>query len=264
MAIFLGIVGAVVALWAGHRLYRSHLLAQARTTPFPEEWRTLLKDRFPLFNCLNPDERIRLEGDVQVFLQDKHFEGCGGVELTEPMQVCIAAQACFLLAGQQVARPYPRLKTVLVYPQAYVAGEDGQVRLGESWSTGVVVLAWDDVQHGALDVHDGNNVVFHEFAHQLDQADGVGDGAPQLASSSRYRSWARVLGKEYEALQKRSKKGRRSVIRDYGATNPAEFFATATEAFFEKPHSLQKKHPELYAELREYYKLDPNTWENPS
>jgi hypothetical protein len=99
-------------------------------------------------------------------------------------------------------------------------------------------------------------VVLHEFAHQLDQEDGAADGAPILGARSRYVAWARVLGAEYEAMQKQ----RRSVMDRYGATNPAEFFAVATETFFEKPRQMQKRHPELYNELREYYRLDPAAW----
>jgi Mlc titration factor MtfA (ptsG expression regulator) len=101
-------------------------------------------------------------------------------------------------------------------------------------------------------------VVLHEFSHQLDQEDGVADGAPILEHRASYVTWARVLGEEYEALRK--KRRRKTVMRKYGATNPAEFFAVATEAFFEKPKQMKKKHPELYDELRDYYKLDPLGW----
>jgi Mlc titration factor MtfA (ptsG expression regulator) len=121
----------------------------------------------------------------------------------------------------------------------------------------VVVLSWDDVQAGASDVRDGHNVVLHEFAHQLDQEDGVADGAPVLGERSRYVAWARVLGAEYEQLRQASRKGKKSVLNRYGATKPAEFFAVATECFFEKPVQMKKKHPELYEELRDYYRQDP-------
>jgi Mlc titration factor MtfA (ptsG expression regulator) len=155
-----------------------------------------------------------------------------------------------------------------VYPSTYVAQArepigggmvlEGEVaRLGEAWRDGVVVLAWDDVLSGASDIHDGHNVVLHEFAHQLDQENGPADGAPILEHRSRYVSWARVLGNEYEQLRKDASLGRPSVLDQYGATNPAEFFAVATECYFEKPRELRRSHPELFEELRAYYHFDP-------
>ena len=110
---------------------------------------------------------------------------------------------------------------------------------------------------GASDINDGHNVALHEFAHQLDQEDGAADGAPILDRRSRYVAWARVLGAEYEQLRQSSRKGKKSVLDRYGATNPAEFFAVATECFFEKPIPMKRKHPELYDELKEYYRQDP-------
>jgi Mlc titration factor MtfA (ptsG expression regulator) len=138
--------------------------------------------------------------------------------------------------------------------------EGKSVRLGESWQNGPVVLTWDSVTGGARNIQDGRNVVFHEFAHQLDQEDGDADGAPILESRSAYRTWAAVLGEEYDNLRDKTRRRRRSVIRKYGATNPAEFFAVATEAFFEKPKQMQKRCPDLYEELKSYYHLDPLQW----
>ena len=162
---------------------------------------------------------------------------------------------------------FPKLTSILVYPAAYVArqaGGDGtvggQARLGEAWQNGPVVLAWNSVTGGADNIKDGRNVVFHEFSHRLDQEDGSADGAPILESRGCYASWAKVLSGEYEALQGKAKKHRRSVLRRYGATHPAEFFAVATEAFLEKAKQMKKKHPDLYEELKSYYKLDPITW----
>jgi Mlc titration factor MtfA (ptsG expression regulator) len=138
--------------------------------------------------------------------------------------------------------------------------EEDSARLGESWTRGVVVLAWDHVKQSTIDVEGGHNVVLHEFAHQLDQEDGRSDGAPILPNCSSYSAWARVLSKEYDELQQKAKKHISDVMDFYGATNPAEFFAVATETFFEKSRQLKEKHPELYEELKEYYKLDPAQW----
>jgi Mlc titration factor MtfA (ptsG expression regulator) len=238
-----------------------------RAQPFPEAWDAILSRHVPLYLRLADEDRRELRGLIQIFLDEKHFEGCGGLTLTDTIRVTIAAQACVLLLHRETDL-YPRLITILVYPSTYVARArepigggmvlEGEVaRLGEAWKEGVVVLAWDDVLAGASDLHDGHNVVLHEFAHQLDQENGPADGAPVLEHRSRYVSWARVLGSEYEELRKDAARGRPSVLDHYGATNPAEFFAVATECYFEKPEELRRLHPELFEELKTYYRFDP-------
>ena len=213
----------------------------------------------------NADQE-ELQGHIQVFLAEKNFEGCGGLKLTAEMKVIIAAQACLLLLHRETDC-YARLRSILVYPSTYVAKElddSGHVvtaqdsdRLGESWHTGAVVLAWDSVRAGAMGINDGQNLVFHEFAHQLDQEDGHADGAPILAQRTRYAQWARVLGREFKQLCDDAESERKTLLDHYGAKNPAEFFAVATECFFEKPEKLRHKHPELYEELKEFYRQDP-------
>jgi Mlc titration factor MtfA (ptsG expression regulator) len=226
-----------------------------------------------------PDEdRKELQGHVQVFLAEKKFEGCGGLEISDEMKVCIAAQACLLLLHRDTDY-YPGLRSILVYPSTYVVKTTQHVgagvveerhdsRLGEAWHSGAVVLAWDAVHHGTANPDDGHNVVFHEFAHQLDFEDGKADGAPVLANEdrwfkwkNRYRAWARVLSSEYEQLRADIEAGEKSVLDDYGATNPAEFFAVATETFFERPFALKQRHPALYEELRAFYRQDPARWD---
>ncbi len=235
--------------------------------PFPEAWNTILERNLPPYSKLTSDDRMRLQNRIKVFLSEKMFEGCDGLAITDEIKVTIAAQACLLLLNRNEDR-YKKLRTILVYPSTYVAGNDGlfvkhnnrSVRLGESWNHGVVVLAWDSVKQGAVNFKDGRNVAIHEFAHQLDQADGMADGAPILDTRSAYGSWAEVFSEEFLQLQKKKKKRKRSVFNKYGASHPAEFFAVVTEAFFEKPKQFEKKHPELYAELLEYYHLDPREW----
>ena len=140
---------------------------------------------------------------------------------------------------------YPRLRYIIVYPTAFIVRHGQQLEagvvdpgaadlLGESWDNGKVILAWDSVQRGASNFVDGQNVVLHEFAHQLDSETGRADGAPLLAGEHSYRSWASVLSTEFMELQDDSVRGRRSLMDHYGATNPAEFFAVAKETFFEK------------------------------
>lgn len=238
-----------------------------RAEPFPAEWLAILERGVPSYHRLNEADRRELQDLIKVFVAEKNFEGCGGLEMTEEIKVVIAAQACLLLLHRETDI-YPKLDSILVYPSAYVAKsvevlggglvlEGEQSRLGEAWVGGAVVLSWEDVRSGAADARDGHNVVLHEFAHQLDHEDGAADGAPVLPRRAMYTAWARVLGAEYEQLRLDAQTGRKSVLDKYGATKPAEFFAVATECFFEKPAQLRKKHPELYEELKEYYQQDP-------
>jgi len=242
---------------------RQRLMAQR----LPVEWLAIIERNVPYYNLLNGDGQTRLQGLIQIFLDEKQFEGCGGLEITDEIRLTIAAQACILLLGRE-ADFYPELRSILVYPNAYVAQvkqhhPDGTVsegmepRLGESWSHGYIVLSWDDVLHGASDIHDGKNVVLHEFAHQLDNESGAADGAPVLPQRSMYITWARILSKEYNSLIQNIMLNRPTLLDQYGATNPAEFFAVVTEFFFEKPIELQARHPELYQQLQLFYQSDP-------
>lgn len=238
-----------------------------RASPFPPAWRAIVEQRFPLFGRLAVADQEELLGHMQVFLDEKKFEGCGGLEIDDEIRLTIAAQACVLLLHRE-PHYYPRLVSILVYPHAYVAqarerlpggivSEGDSARLGESWVEDVVVLAWDAVRTGASDANDGHNVVLHEFAHQLDQEDGTSNGAPILEHRSQYVAWARILGEEFSALQRATERGLPTDIDGYGATNPAEFFAVVTEAFFERPDSLKRKHPALYDELQLFYRQNP-------
>jgi len=262
-------VGLVLTYFIGRRLSRRAKRKRLLATPFPAEWKQIVQKNVPLYNRLPDSLKEQLHGLVHVFIAEKNFEGCGGLEVTDEIRVTIAAQASMLLLNRR-ATYFRKLHTILVYPHTYVARTvssngtvtvNGQsIRLGESWQHGPVVLAWDSVTGGTLNITDARNVILHEFAHQLDQEDGTADGAPILEHRSSYIAWARVLSKEYEALQRKKRKARRAVMSKYGATNPAEFFAVATETFFEKPKQMKKKHPELYDELRSYYKLNPVEW----
>lgn len=258
---------AGVVFWVQSNLKKKR--AAVRKRVFPPAWRKILKLNFPLYAQLPTEFQTRLEELIHLFLYEKSFEGCRGLEISDEIRVTIAAQACLLVLnnGQKL---YPDLHTILVYPSTYTTNnrdslfnfmeEEAEARLGESWSTGSVVLAWDSVLAGGIRGKDGHNVTFHEFAHQLDQSDGRTDGAPKLKDRSRYASWARVLNREYEELVCQSDRGAKSFFDQYGATEPAEFFAVVTETFFERPGKMKTKHPELYEELKTFYRLDPTEW----
>ncbi len=244
-----------------NRMIRRHTIAQQRLTP---EQRAELGADFPLYLTLPHELQQELEGLIHVFISEKAFEPCGGLEEVTPhMQRVIAAQACLLL----LRKPhdlYAKLRTIRLYPEAYIAtGENGEqsVRLGESWTTGSVVLSWASVVSGGRNTEDGHNVTIHEFSHQLDQEDGAGDGVPLLETKGCYKEWATIMKPEFQSLIDRSNKNKRTVLDSYGATNPAEFFAVATETFYEKPDQLQEKHPELYDLLVKYYGVNPLEWQ---
>jgi Mlc titration factor MtfA (ptsG expression regulator) len=265
VTVILAVAIYIIVKRLNHRSKQKKLLA----TPLPEEYKMIVDKNIPLYGRLPEPFKKELGGLVNLFLAEKKIEGCGGLEINDEIKVTIAAQACMLLLNRKPTS-FRKLRTILVYPHTYAAKtvssdgntiiEDESVRLGESWQNGPVVLAWDSVTGGAANITDARNVVLHEFAHQLDQEDGSADGAPILEHRSSYVTWARVLSKEYETLQNKKKKHRRSVMNKYGATNPAEFFAVATETFFEKAGQMKKRHPELYEELKDYYKLDPAEW----
>jgi len=238
-----------------------------RVRPFPDEWLATLERNFPRYTRLNADDQRELRETMQIFLSEKRFEGAAGLRITDEIRVTIAAQACLLLLHRGT-NVYPGLYSIIVYPHEYVARqhkrdaagllEEGvQVRLGETAARGAVVVSWDSALRGAGDVHDCRNVVFHEFAHQLDAESGEFNGAPVLPQRSMYIAWARILSNEFDALRVRTLHHQATDIDPYGATNPVEFFAVVTECFFQHPCAMRERHPELYRELRMFYQQDP-------
>ena len=217
--------------------------------PFPAKWLSIIKENVPYYRLLSAEDEKELQRHILIFMAEKKFTGCGGLQITDEIKVTIAAQACILLLHRQTDY-YPDLRSILVYPAAYVAKairhlpggivEEGyDVRLGESWHRGSVVLSWDDIRRDAFDIHDGHNVVFHEFAHQLDSSEGRGDSSAVLQRPSSFIAWARVLHKAYSRFQRDLTGNKPTVLGPYAAENPAEFFAVATECFFERPKELQ-------------------------
>lgn len=242
-------------------LYRSHPDTRIfhPSRKFPEGARKILERNVPVYHRLDAGRRQTLEALSQVFVERVPFEGCGGLILTNEVRLTVAAQACLLLLGRRDLG-FPRLRSVLVYPTTYLAGEDRGARLGESWSAGYVVLAWDSVLQGAADFADGHNVVLHEFAHQLDQSAGEAQGVPVPLGSAYFDVWSRVIDRHYTEMVERRSRGEETVLDEYGATNRKEFFAVATECFFEKARALHRQSPELYGLLRDFYGLDAEAW----
>jgi Mlc titration factor MtfA (ptsG expression regulator) len=223
------------------------------------------------YGMLDTAEQAELQAMMKVFLEEKQWEGCGGLELTDEIRVTIAAQACLLQLG--LPHDYYRnVESILVYPSTVVPPERqpgffesaGRIveasvpLLGQTLAAdGPVILVWDAVLRGARHPDQGHNVVYHEFAHKLDMLDGIADGTPPLVDRDQLKEWVAVCSHEFKQLRERAGKGHKTFLDVYGAVNEAEFFAVATEEFFDRPHALQMHAPELYRVLGDYYRQDP-------
>lgn len=260
-----GLLGWLIPRWR---------LRRALAAPLPQSTLDTLARNVAQYRGMPAELQHQLQTLVRQFLHQKTFVGCAGLEITDEMRVTVAGQACLLLLNRPT-RVYPGLDTILVYPDAFVAPRkevDGagvvhdaaRGLLGESWGDGRVLLSWEHVRRDGHHAPGAQNVVLHEFAHQLDSESGSNNGAPYLGSVDSYRSWSKVLSHDYEALRHDAMFGHEDsqghVLDRYGATSPAEFFAVATESFFEQPWALAVRHAALFGELGKYYRVDPRAW----
>lgn len=238
--------------------------------PFPASWEEVLHRNFAPYGLLDDAGRAHLRALIQVFAAEKNWEGAGGLKITDEIRVTISAHACLLLLG--LSHDYYRnVMSIIVYPSTVVPPErragffettldpvkQAEPILGEAHLQGPVIIIWDSVQRSARHPSSGHNVVYHEFAHKLDMLDGLADGTPPMRDRSEYRDWVQTCSREYLRLKESSEKGELSFLDAYGATNEAEFFAVATEQFFDHPQVMLDHAPELYRVLQEYYQQDP-------
>jgi Mlc titration factor MtfA (ptsG expression regulator) len=219
---------------------------------------------------LEDAERDHLRTLIQVFVAEKNWEGAGGLELTDEIRVTISAQACLLLLGLP-HNFYQNVQSIIVYPSTVVPPQrkpgffenpSAPVELqhpiiGQAFHQGPVIIIWDAALRGGRNPEAGHNVIYHEFAHKLDMLDGAADGTPPLRGRAEYRGWVQTCSREYLRLKHDTEKGRTSFLDAYGATNEAEFFAVATEHFFDRPLRMVAHAPDLYRVLKEYYHQDP-------
>ncbi len=266
---FLAAGAIAVAYWLWHVVPKWRY-KRVVSQPFPQPWLDIL-DELPIYRWLSLDQQAELRQKVRGFLSQKRFVGCEGLEVTDKMRITIAAEACLLILNRPSTN-YRRLRWIYIFPSSFrecnprqneygIVSQAGHALLGASWSNGRVVLSWDSVRSGGADFSDGRNVVLHEFAHQLDQEDGSADGAPLLYTRDAYRVWSEVLGEEFGQLRRQAETGSDSLLDQYGATHPAEFFAVATELFYERPRAMRNAYPELYAVVQDYYRVDPEVWQ---
>ena len=241
---------------------RKKILAQ----PWPEEWSLHLNRNVRLSWGLSEAETKELQKGVKLIVAEKNWEGCEGLELTEEMQVTIAAQASLMLLGVP-GFFFDNVKTILVFPKASRRQTDNgwekseQYRAGEAWQGGPSILSWRDTLRGGRNEDDGQNLVIHEFAHALDGLDGEMGGNIMFDDRETSQRWSAVVAREYAELCQAKERGIRTVLDHYGATNEAEFFAVSSESFFEQPRMLNEEHSELFELLMIYYKVDPRTWQ---
>jgi Mlc titration factor MtfA (ptsG expression regulator) len=241
---------------------RRKLLAR----PLPDLWRATL-DEVALYQRLSAAEQAGVGNYLRVFIPEKNWEGCRGFQITAEVQVIIAAQVAILVLGFG-DEYFDQVQSILVYPDSYVAKDntltggfvlEGQsARAGEAWHRGPVILSWPDVLADAHGDRGGHNLVLHEFAHQLDMLNGrVADGVPPMESAGELERWTRVVEREYERLVADCTRGYPPLLDCYGTKHKSEFFAVATEAFFEQPRAMQHHHQELYELFCDFYRQDP-------
>lgn len=234
--------------------------------PFPPAWGDVLRRTVRQSGWLTPDDRRRLEGWVAVFLAEKRFEGCAGQEITDEVRLAVAGQAGIVALGLG-AEYFDRLRSILVHPGDFRVPNSAPIggdvelrwqedRLGETWTGGSMSLSWPEVVAGGR-MRDGpRSVVIHEFAHAFDALDGEIDGVPPLPSR-RAREWAAACAACRDRFMSAADEGRATAFDDYAAESPAEFFAVASECFFQDPHRLARLDPALYALLTEAWRQDP-------
>ncbi len=248
----------MILSWIGRLRSRKNV-----PTSFPQAWHRHLERNVRHYKLLSESEQQHLRDRMRVFIAEKSWEGCGGLEMTDEIRVTIAAQACLMVLGFP-GYCFDKVRSILVYPGAYmVPGPHGAGRgpvqdgplpaVGLASPAGTVVLSWEEALEGARSATDGRNVVFHEFAHQLDMLDGDVGGMPPLPNRAIERRWHEVMAEEFARLEDDAHHGRVTLLDQYGASNEAEFFAVATECFFERPREMARAHPELFEILRLFY-----------
>ncbi len=223
--------------------------------PVPESWQAMAAQELFFYRNYSPELQSRFWFMLNVFAREKHFFGAGGLEIRDEHRVVISGCAVRLVLFLGISA-YDRLTEIVVYPRAFRRPQEKEIYLGEAHHWGTVVLSWPAVLEGLRRPCDGHDTALHEFAHVLDRASGEFDGTPVLRSRADYLRWGEVFSAAFQRLRQGGWK-ERSVLREYGAENEAEFFAVSVEAFFERPGLMRRMLPEMYQELRRYFGFDP-------
>jgi Mlc titration factor MtfA (ptsG expression regulator) len=257
---------AVLAWIVGAPLVAARTRRALAARPLDEGQRHAVDTYLPTPRPLPLHLRARLERLVSVFVGEKDFVGCGGLAVTNEMEIAIAVQACLLVLGRDT-HVYDSLRSVLVYPSQFVVPGDwsdehgvvtpeSRILAGEAWDVSRIVLSWEDVESRG-EAGEPYNVVIHEFSHYLDHESG---GAPWMANADERKQWIRLLDQELDAQRAQADAGARTFLDPYAAEDRGEFFAVASEAFFEEPAEFTRCMPALYRALADVYRLDPAAW----
>jgi Mlc titration factor MtfA (ptsG expression regulator)/Tfp pilus assembly protein PilF len=249
---------------------RSRRRRRTLAAPFPAEWTRLLERRVRHYRHAPAVQKRRIEQIVQVLVAEKEWAGAGGFVVTPDMAVTIAGQAAIIASGFDAPYFFDRLHTLVIHagtvqftPEQSAANPllpEPAPLDGVAWHRGPVVLSWARVRQELAGQSPGHNVVLHEFAHHLDGLYGDMDGVPPLCDAERERRWYAVTEAEFLRLVGNARRDEATLLDHYGAKNRAEFFAVATECFFELPHELRERHRELYDTLADFYHQSPVEW----
>jgi MtfA peptidase len=245
---------------------RQQLLAE----PFPASWLEYLADNVRYYPLLKPAKQAVVRAVVRVFVAEKFWDsGDAGFTITDEIKVTVAGQAALLVLGLDEPYYFDRVQSIILYPKAFVNSyrdysgftivPQKASLIGQAWYHSPIILSWQEVLQCGHNASNGGNVVLHELAHHLDGLDGDVDGSPPLTGEQN-KIWYRTTEAEYLRLVGSARRGEVTLLSHYGATNRAEFFATATECFFEQPLAMQRQHLELYNVLSDFYRQDPAQW----
>lgn len=266
MGLLVFVIAMAIVAFVAARTVAGRVRRRALEEPLPDDALALLARRVPLYRALPAALKPALHRALREFLHDKRFVGCDGLEITDEMRLVIAAQACLLVCAREPAR-YTGFTSVLVYPDAFVVDRiehDGAIeivseeaRAGESWADGPVILSWRDVEAGLAVPDDGYNVVLHEFAHKIDMRNGSANGFPPLHAGMDRKAWSAVFGAAFADFERRLDAREETLLDEYAAEDPAEFFAVTSELFFERPAALHELYPAVYDQLAQFYRQNP-------
>jgi Mlc titration factor MtfA (ptsG expression regulator) len=235
-----------------------------KSRPFPKSYESILQN-IHQYKVLSPAHKEKIHLLILLFIDQKEFVGAK-ITINDEIKVIIAFYACLMRLGFELGEK-DHVSTIIVYPEHFIVNnghtsggiyhDEISVLEGQS-ANGTVVISWQDIKHD-IEQQKKGNVIIHEFAHELDFEDGFADGTPVLEGSN-YRRWSEVFSKAFDTLKNQLNKGeiteRSALLGSYALKNEAEFFAVCSERFFETPQAFKVYFPDIYQELKLFYRLD--------
>ncbi len=265
LILFLFMLIALFLFWQSVSYFRRMWrFKRVKSIPFPESYKAILQP-IHQYRSLSPSHKEKLHFMILLFIDQKEFVGAK-MTIDDKIKVIIAFYACLMRLGFELGEK-DHVHTIIVYPKHFIVDDShtsngihhSQTSVLEGQSTnGTVIISWQDIEK-SLAQQEKDNVIIHEFAHELDFEDGLADGTPILESED-YERWSEVFSKVFTTLLDLEEMDMTSeglaLLGDYALTNEAEFFAVCSERFFEIPKALKKYFPDVYEELKRFYRLD--------